>query len=62
METSRWLLLTLVGISIAITLLGSGAGLASRRDRCWLTRAVAIAGWLIGAYLLYRIGHFWRLV
>ena len=53
------MLLTVVGISIAVTLIGSGAGLASRRDRSWLARTVAVAGWLIGAYLLYRIAHVW---
>jgi len=61
METSRFLLLTLVSISIAITLIASGAGLAGRRDRSWLMRGVAVVGWLLGAYLLYRVGQVWRL-
>ena len=62
MEASRSLFLTLVGVSIAITLIGSGAGLASRCDRPWLVRAVALAGWLVGVYLLFRIARMWGLV
>ncbi len=61
-DASRSLVLTLVGISIAITLIGSGAGIASRCDRSLVARAVALAGWLVGVYLLFRIAHLWDLV
>lgn len=62
MELSRSLFLTFVGLSIAITLIGSGAGIVSRCDRSLLTRGVALAGWLVGVFLLFRIAHLWDLV
>jgi hypothetical protein len=62
MEPTRELFLTFVGLSIAVTLIGSGAGIAARGDRSWLTRGIALAGGLVGVYLLLRIAHVWGLV
>jgi hypothetical protein len=61
-EPSRGLFLTFVGVSIALTLIGSGAGIVSRCDRSLLARGLALVGWLVGLYLLFRIGHLWGLV
>ena len=54
--------MTFVGLSIAITLIGSGAGIAARGNRSWLTRGVALAGELVGVFLLLRLAHVWGLV
>jgi VIT1/CCC1 family predicted Fe2+/Mn2+ transporter len=61
METSRTLVLTVVAISLALTLIGSGAAIARRSDGPFLTRIVAVAAWLVGAHLLVRIAHLWSL-